>query len=413
MSRRVVPNPTGENGYEEYLLAVDVLQTPAYVAFAEWRGYRETAKEGSPRPPVDIDGNPRPAPKPPAGLSLQSSELEVRRHAARFFAEPLRLIKIGNRKRVFEPRTTIDSGTLFPELAQFRNLVRLATDAAYVAFADGSSRLGTEILVEALSMGHRIQMGTLIQALVGLSCEGTVLAAFERHLGSLSLPDCRTIDAAVGELLAGPVTLVGAIHGERKHIENSMQKLLDGDPTKLGEDEEGSKWIRRMTPAQRAEAKRALSQRLEAMFDPALARLAGPEEGWYRDFPDVEEAEGSELEGAAPMRNLQELLAFVDSVAPPIRGVVNSTGRSRTQMRLLRLNARILAHKWREGALPATLDKVASREEIADPLSAGEFRYVLTESGGYRVFSPGTPELGEVDLRYRRPQREEPGSKEP
>src|SRR5579871_6835274 len=104
--QRLFPQPTGLNGYEDFVMAADLIRDNK--AFDE-----------------ATDGN--------------NTTLAVRRRA---LADPacaraLALLREGLKKPIASPRTQMDETTVLPELTWFRALGRLLMVEQYVLLADG------------------------------------------------------------------------------------------------------------------------------------------------------------------------------------------------------------------------------------------------------------------------------------
>src|SRR5688572_1830938 len=92
----IISRTTGQNGYEEYVRAADLLRLgPAQAPYAITFGYYEPNR---PQPPF----------------------LQSRRELMVHGQKVLDLIRAGNKKPVFEPREKLGVWTLFPEFAYFK-----------------------------------------------------------------------------------------------------------------------------------------------------------------------------------------------------------------------------------------------------------------------------------------------------
>lgn len=81
--------------------------------------------------------------------------------------------------------------------------------------------------------------------------------------------------------------------------------------------------------------------------------------------------------------------------------ILHALAKDGLQRMLLRLHMRIEAYRWRQLGLPDVLTKAAPATEVDDPVAGLPFHYV-GEAGGYRLWSEGLPEIGPIELRYRR-----------
>jgi len=119
--KQVIPEPTGNNGYEEYLQAADIVNSKAFKDFKAWNsapvGRRDTMA--------------------PSGLSESSSALARKIYEVRTFGSALKLIAAGNAKS-----TSRGPREMMTELSRFRDLTQLGIDASYVAYAKGDWKGG-------------------------------------------------------------------------------------------------------------------------------------------------------------------------------------------------------------------------------------------------------------------------------
>ncbi len=67
-------------------------------------------------------------------------DLEVRKITDYHLGITIDIIRQGNEKQVFDPRSDFRYDTLLPELSRFKTLSKIGANKAYVEFADGRSR---------------------------------------------------------------------------------------------------------------------------------------------------------------------------------------------------------------------------------------------------------------------------------
>ncbi len=402
--RQVVPRSTGRNGYEEYLMAADALRTREMAQVELFESYLLTVRAGEAW--TDEDDKPLPVPRAPQGIIKESTHLDLMRVKARLARPAIELMRRGNRKPVFDPRERLDPTSLFPEFSSFKDLTKYANAAAYVEFAEGRPAAGTDILLESLRFANNISGGVLIAHLMGVAMSSITFGSFERHLPSLSLDDAQRVDRAAAELLAQPPTLVSSVRKEHQFAVGSLRRLLLDPAASVAEEygTEGSpdpetetliRLIKGLTPAQRDEIGNRVLSGLDAATRQYLAKFEGPERAWY-----VGE---SESEQGARLNTAGDLIGYLIEMHHPAPSSTSWLGRTRTQLRLLRLHGRIAAHRWRANALPKSLSEAASTGEIDDPFSGGQIQYEFKPDGTYRLFGKGDKSTGEIELAYRRP----------
>src|ERR1044072_3412317 len=219
---KVVKKPDIRNGYEDYLRAADALDHQA--VSIGWNGSGDRYKEMLARKAAaskatrdeydtwtDEDERSLAGAKEFDGLDV----LTARKKLAGRYGAAIDLVKVGNTKRVWDPREKIDTLTLFPELSAFRSVARLITADAYVKFSDGNSSVAVNNLLEGLTFSQRIGGTTVISELVSTACRAIVLASFEEHLGRLSENDTRKIMGQVEAMLKEPSSIIDTWKGER------------------------------------------------------------------------------------------------------------------------------------------------------------------------------------------------------
>ncbi len=305
---------------------------------------------------------------------------------------------------MYELRKSVDPYSLFPELASFKAIVKLLAGAAYVEFADGRPSGGTDLLLESLWFSNNISSGSLISNLVGVAGTAIALAGFDRHLSSLSLADVERVDRAATELLNGPPVYVAAMRREQDMAQTVLSGMFSGPHSMFaadqGEPDDAEfKAIMRLgkslTPPQREELRARVALGVDAAFQDHISRFEALENTWYGPARKTADAPAKVATSADAARYLVGLLH-------PGQYGLSWLGKSRTQLRLLRLHARISAYRWRQNKLPGALGEVASADEMADPFAGGEILYELKEGATYRLYGKGNKETGEIDLRYRR-----------
>jgi len=403
MYREVIPNPTGKNGYEEYLQAADAIGERTLAdAYLNWSPtYYATLK--APRPEGDD------APKPTADqLALAErlstmTLLDVRREAATRYSKVVAWLHQGSLKKVWQPRETISFDTKLPEFAYFGRVGKVAAASAYVAYADGKGREGTQILLDTLKMGQDIEGSLMIASLYSMLIESTAMVGLHRHFPAMSLSDAILVEKAAATMLAVPPKTLDAILSEAKMRVRIFGEMLDNPdrffPKAEDVDPESAKWvkdIKALPPASRASlvatAQNVTNQRLE----PTLSILKGPESGWVADAPQVQ----TDPQGLADDTN--GIVAFwLRMTAPSYARVGVRLAVVRARLRLLGLYASVVRYKWEKGRLPSSLDEAVTADRISDPLSGEKFVYQQQGPWDFRIFSPGAKATGLVDLDYQ------------
>lgn len=385
--------PTGKNGYEEYIRAAEIASDPLFGMYDRWTpAMRDQPDAYVPEEPL-----------PPDQLQLYKHLasmrlLEVRQEQLRRYAGVLDLVRQGSLKPVFDPRQDLNPESLYPELTYFRRLARLFSADAYVKFAEGKSAAATKSLLDGLEFSYNIGSGMIISALVGIANTAVVLSQFEDHLGSLSLDDCRNIRQATQRLLAAPIPIAAAIATEAKaspKFVNWIFENVDQGLAKLIEAPESQK----QALVQRAE--QASAQDKERWRREAVAKLGVFYEEILRRFK-LPESQWVDSDSMTPPDSDDPIVkAIVAGMSPVFSGAMVPTVRIRTQLRLLALHAAIQEFRWMNGRLPRNLAELEAPALVYDPLTLSSFLFEST-GYGYRLYSKGVSQTGEIELRYKR-----------
>lgn len=354
---QVVPNPTGKNGWEEYVRAAErVVASPS------------AAESGR--------------------TLLERNRNLLTRHGA-----VLDLIRQGNGKPVFDARDPMDWTRKYPEYRALRELNLAMAAAAYAEFASGKTALGTERMLQMLTMAQKMTgMGLPLAHLNGLVNSRVFFDAFDTRLNQFSLEDCRRIDAVSSELLRNPVSPLPLLRTGESEVRRALDMVVADPQTAKEPDWPVGSAASKLSPEDLKRFRQAAEAEVRLYYEPLIRACQGTEAEWPMtiDSPPPFKV-GGDVEEIAR--------GFVAEMAISFRGAIVTTAQTRTQLRLLRLHARILAYRWEHDRLPGRLEDVAS--EVVDPLAGGRFEYVV-DGGAYRLWSRGRPETGEVTLRSTR-----------
>jgi hypothetical protein len=368
---QVVANPTGHNGYEDYVLAADVMVQPKV---------REAG---------DAVNAPPPSLSP---LAAKRAWVAAARRA-------LELVRTGNSKPMFDPRRKVDATTLFPEFAGFKQIARLFAAEARVRFADGDTAGATQSIVDCLTFAERFGHFCEIGSLVGIACTAIILAEAESDLRVLSQRDAVTLAIAADSLLQRPTALLDGVRSEAALLASSVDQAIDDvsnrapDPSEDPDaDQTWAKYtaeLRGLSPSQRQALKGQVVAGLDSRLMGILATLSGPEQGWTEGEPADQ----------APTR----LTDFIVQICLPVYGqAMNAAARSRTQLRLLRLHGAIISFLWEWHRLPKKLDELQNAAITENPVAGKPFHYQATGASSYELWSDGCGETGKIELKYRR-----------
>jgi hypothetical protein len=354
---KVVAAPTGRNGFEEYVRAAER---------------------------VDIEPVRRELARTEGGVLARNKWVLER------YGSVLELVRQGNGKPVVEPRPNPDDVRRFPEYNAFRTLSQTLNSAAYAEFAAGKTEAGVDRLLQSLTMWQNVGgTGTILAQAYGMIHSRSVLDAFDARLGQLSLSDCRRIDGVATDLLRKPATTGQMYRNAMASALRVVDKAAANPQAEKDSQMDVLQALSKLTGEELQRFRRAAAEEIRTRYEPLIRASEGPEAQWPM--------ERTESEPFRPGGDPEEVArGVVDAITGNYRGTVIATAQMRTQLRLLRLHARVLAFRWEHDRLPMRLEE-ASRE-TADPLTGGTFEYERMETG-YRLFSRGRPETGVIALK--------------
>lgn len=399
LASRLVPNPSGKNGYEEYVYAADRVNTPLWKAYDNWLAYlSQTA--------TDLNSNP---PAMPDGITIQMSDLDVRRRVDNLFGSALNLVHEGNRKPVFDPRTEFTAETLLPELAVFKTVGRVISNRAHVDFSAGRATAATDALLDGLTFAWNLIGDSIIAGLVGISIEAIMLSEFSDHLSQLTPVETARIESACKAMLGRPFYASAFYAHERKTLTEQIDSFLS-KPEVLTVDgpdaltKSAASAIGALSSVDKLALKASVVRELDKRFGASIARFSGPETAW---IPKEIGDEPKPIVDDISVSNLT--LAVTNSLVTKgmDRAIARSVGKARIQFRLLRLHARVINYRWQHNRLPSRLEDFADKDVAFDPIGGAPFHYDLIGED-YRLYSLGLPSLGKIELRYRSSGRPAP-----
>jgi hypothetical protein len=380
MYRNAVQVPTGKNGYEEYLQAADLIAN---------------SKERS----LIITAGSNPVTKP---------VLAARREVLSKFVKVIDLVRKGNAKEVYDPRTTVGAATLYPEFAEFKSIARIFVCESYIRFADGNPRAGTQAIMDGLTFARKASQTTLISYLVSVAITAIMLAEAENHLYHFSEPDAiRLIDYCT-KAVADTQALVKAMEGERTFMQAEVKSLLSDPKKYLGvgdtyDTEQTAALLKTfgsMDPATRGKVGARVMARIDDQFNRISNLMSQPVKNW--DSPPELPAMDDSAEGL-----------LLEMVMPIHSQVLLAAGKSQAQLALLRVHAYIIKYRWQHNTLPASLKVLENDEHIIDPISGEPFEYKILGPNSYELFSKGFKSTGPIHLKYKREPKEDGGGPPP
>ncbi|MBS1722194.1 MAG: hypothetical protein JSS66_04205 [Armatimonadetes bacterium] len=370
----LVPNPTGKNGYEEYLAAADMVRT------AEFKSALDLLDQAKP-------GN--------------TNLLSLKRKAVAAAPKVRDLMRAAALKQVVDPRSAYSLETTFYEFSYFRRVQRLLGIQAGIQFVDGEPKQAVDTIGSMISFSFGLEnTGVLISFLVGLANQDMALKGIVDNMEQIPLPSTMQLSklADVG-LALNPIERSMKI--ESVSCAESFARLLKNRSSLAEIMTEGAesplfKQVGALSdPDFRAAVSRA--EELVVGHNAAIARIAAtPETQWKQLLTDETTRLDSEPNMVA--RGLAELFIV------PAQQILRNEARRRVQLRLLKVHMMVRAYKLNAQALPVTLDVLNDQALVRDPLTGKPFVYER-KGEKYELYSPGIFDGGRIDLSIQRGAR--------
>ena len=354
---KLFAQPTGMNGYEDFVQAGDLIQNN-----------------------YDIE----PALAPSAALTVKR----------RLLAQPnlqaaMHLLHVGMSKPIQPPHAIVDASTTFPEFSVFRRLARLLAIEMYVQFADGRVDAAIDTLDDGLRFGYRMQTNTLISGLVGIAVDAIVLKSFGPHLDQLSEYQCLRVRRLVEEVAEWPSPLPSLLRDEQQMMGRTLDQLaLDpkGKEDLINQFVNEEDWDEntrllvthlRSNPPDIGVLVAQTKARAAVYFDAFAANLHMP----FQQRKPLPSASGETLDA----RLFGMLVVSGEQVS-------HRYDQSDAMLRLLGVHAAIRAYRWEHNHLPQTLADLHIGKLALDPYTGEPLRY-QNNGATYDLFSRGSAPL--------------------
>lgn len=398
--QQIVPNPSGTNGYEEYLMACEVVR-PAQVRsliLSRPEKYQEIINRFE---KGDVQSRPSQDEYTQAKQFEGRSLLKLRREAVHRAKKALDLIAQGNKKNVFDPRTKVDWNDRFPEMRHFRVLGTLCLAASYVAFADGQSVRGAQYLADAITFGRNIGGSFIIGRLNGMVIQESAFELFESVLPKISHSDAQLLLALSNKMVSEKTPAIRVLErglaSNRDYYAAMLDLPVTGEIEGASEsDRSASAYLKGLSATDKERVLDSCVQRTSRIQTQMLAMFQRPESGWGA----YTEPDPVLIRDDTTINNAQTLVAYLcDNHAQSFGTLGKHEVRNRTQLRLIGLTAAVVKFKWEFDRLPLRLSEVVGEQATFDPVANGPFQYE-TFPNGFRVYSKGNRDSGEIGLRY-------------
>ncbi len=347
--RKLFPNPTGRNGYEDLVQAGELLATSAMFARAERVLSVGSAQTGSDPGAADLSYRRRTLVDRPVDRAAT-------------------LVAAGLQKPITPPPIRDGSPVMMPEeLPLFRRLGRLLVLQQFVAFADGKVAQGIGFTRSGLEIARVLYGSSLISALVGVAIGSLCTRSLYSHIDQLALRDCDLLARVCQEWLSKQSPLELVVLGERQVTLKSG--LQTGD-------EPGSATLLGLTPAR-------WTQAVDQFYGPILTEARKPSHERRPPTPRVEPPAG-------------ELLKLL---LPPMEQAFRSFSSDEAAVKLLATHALVRKYRWEMGSLPDSLAALRADALTIDPFTGAPVVY-QKKGSRYWLYSAG-PLARESDANSR------------
>jgi hypothetical protein len=341
--------PTGRNGYEEYVAAAQIAESPEY---AQFEGYT-----------------------PGKDAANKETLLDVWREQVRRFAPISDLITQGNTKSVYDPKPRLNTGAS-PELSGFPAVVDYFARSAYVSLANGDPQTAERTLETALQFVYNLDNGT--------EGSGTMAALSANHLFKAISADFPKFGTRELDRLANAAT---ALLGQEPSPLNNLRAIRQSDmataertlrdPRSAGPM---ALAIQSLNGNQRETALRLFVADEDSYLQSVINTASDPEAKWERVPFEEQNAVAAGLARSSIAGN---------------SGLLQNSAKLRTRLRIMRLMARVYQYNWQFNELPQAKAPAAKPAESQDPLSGAELTY-SPKGSSFEVTSDGSDWSGPV-----------------
>lgn len=385
---RIFPKPTGANGMEEYIRAVDMI--------SDAKSAKAISELTNPETP---------------GTLLSRS-----RGLAKFSDPIIKLIRQGNAKPCFDPRP-IDVETLFPEYARFRTICKILNARVYCEFAEGSAKEGVRILLDAVRFADSFPNGTLISELVSIASRSIMLHQIEDRFGRFGIPEAELLESYAKWALTNAIDFKKIVRTESQLFEDYVSKIKKGEfkaaaLSALGMDDEELRSEMSKDELSLYEKLKSKSEaEMQLIFEQAVMENKNATSRVLMLFDKPERDWSQEDFNTSSVPSIEN--ALVESFSVGYDHIAKFAIAKRTQLRLLIVDALIIKYFWTNGKLPVSLKELGAEGQEIDPLTERPFLYEVKNESQWKLSSEGTALTGPIGIRYRPTLQNQAGPEPP
>jgi hypothetical protein len=332
---QIFKQPTGQNGYEELVMAGDLL-------------YHNTAMEAIQAPETTLTEKRR---------ALATPELQ----------RALELLRAGLDKQIVAPQISADSEAPVPLIRLTLNLfllARLLAAEQVVLLADSDTAGAIQNLGDGLRFAYAVRSQHLhLSSRAGDEIDRILIEQTVKHLDQFSAWDCDRLLQLIRDWLDADHSVLPELINERKNLLEELGRTgKDPDGTLQGlraefageADIQGTSLLAVATPFTLVQAAEAAAAMCSEQVDFEIANLRL--DPWRRQ--DWKWPEGSTL-----AHKLYRI------VAPNLGPMLREDDEDRARMQLLGVHVALRRYRWQYNRLPDRLDQLHLGTLILDPFT--------------------------------------------
>lgn len=372
---QLFPNPTGRNGYEEFVRAADMARNSEGM-----RLYNSAFAEVDPQP-----------------LTLA---LKRRIVSDPMMQQAFALIHVGVQKEIHSAHENMDYDTRLPELAGFRALARFMGLEMYVQFADGKVGPALDTFADALRFGYLVQTDTIISGLVAIAIDAIMIRICSDHLQQMSARDCEKLLRITTDWLSLPDPAIKVLENEKqlsmrilkKYRENTSTLKEVFDPGTDADPEDKQRFARFSnvlggTPDSIGALFDKARVQLGVQYDQAIENLRRPV--WERK--EIKQPDENGPDG--------DVAVFVRQIAGnALSMTADRYAKEQAMMQLLGTHAAVLRYHWENDKLPGSLEELKLGRLLLDPYTGKTLLYKRMDDHHYQLSSVGPYDRGTTDM---------------
>ena len=342
---RAFPNPTGDNAWEEYYRAFDVVA--------------QLAVEPS---------------------LIAQNTLAFDKEIYERFGAACNLVRSGNTKRMSQAPK---AGLEFMLDTMYERIARVFVAEARIRVAESKPSQTANSIATLLKFSQRLPIANLSDTLRSTTVEGRAWYALDFALHKLSFGGARELtDVITGILESPPPFLRAALESSRLYRELAVNALRN----KSSLDDMDSSVPKELLAAGPADVDRYVSEVLQLIdqSDRETREMFAREERFWK--PIEPKTDDPVLLFALRGHGMRFTMFAV---------------LSRTRLRLAKLHCQIIEFKRTHNRWPEKLEELGGREVWYDPASGSPFYYARLTEQSYTLYSLGTSESGRIDLINR------------